>query len=181
MTSYSKKHFINDVLTLSVVPLISQLVGLLLLPVITRIYSPIDFGLFNTFSAIVAFLGVFSTLAYHSSILLPKKDESASSILISCLFSSVLFSLFVLILIVFFYNKIILFFKIEDLEAYIFLIPIFIFLHGFFQTMRYWNSRIKNFKKIAQSKISEVISNKSFSIGYGLVVLNNNFSIHLFR
>lgn len=173
MTSSSKKHFINDVLTLSVVPLISQLVGLLLLPVITRIYSPSDFGLFNTFSAIVAFLGVFSTLAYHSSILLPKKDESASSILISCLFSSVLFSLFVLILIVFFYNKIILFFKIEDLEAYIFLIPIFIFLHGFFQTMRYWNSRIKNFKKIAQSKISEVISNKSFSIGYGLVVLNN--------
>ena len=173
MTENKRKNFVNDVLTLSLVPLISQLVGLILLPVITRIYSPSDFGLFNTFSAIVAFLGVFSTLAYHSSILLPKRDESASSILISCLVTSILFSLFILILIFFFHNKIISLFKVENLEAYIFLIPIFIFLHGFFQTMRYWNSRIKNFKKIAQSKISEVISNKSFSIGYGLLVINN--------
>ena len=173
MTENKRKNFVNDVLTLSVVPLISQLVGLILLPVITRIYSPSDFGLFNTFSSIVAFLGVFSTLAYHSSILLPKRDESASSILISCLVTSILFSLFILILIFFFHNKIISLFKVENLEAYIFLIPIFIFLHGFFQTMRYWNSRIKNFKKIAQSKVSEVISNKLFSIGYGLLVISN--------
>ena len=45
--------FIKDIITLSSVPLISQILGLLLTPIVTRIYAPEEFGIFNTFSSIV--------------------------------------------------------------------------------------------------------------------------------
>ena len=66
MKTKSKNSFVDDVITLSFVPILTQFIGLFLLPIITRLYDPYDFGLFNTFSSITAFLGVFSTLAYHS-------------------------------------------------------------------------------------------------------------------
>ena len=83
-----QNSFIKDILTLSSVPLLSQLLGFFLTPIITRIYAPEDFGVLNSFASIVAFLGVFSTLAYHSSILLPKKDRKAFDMLVICLIST---------------------------------------------------------------------------------------------
>ena len=77
MKTKSKNSFVDDVITLSFVPILTQFIGLFLLPIITRLYDPYEFGLFNTFSSITAFLGVFSTLAYHSSILLPKNKKDA--------------------------------------------------------------------------------------------------------
>lgn len=172
-----QNSFIKDILTLSSVPLLSQILGLMLTPLITRIYAPEDFGLLNTFSSIVAFLGVFSTLAYHSSILLPKNDKKALDMLIVCLISTIFFTSFFFIIIFFFKNSIILRLNIPELKDYVFLIPIFIFLHGIYQTFRFWNSRFKKFKIIAASKVGEVITNKTTVLSLGLSGYNTGISL----
>lgn len=167
------KSFINDVITLSFVPIISQIIGLFLLPIITRIYNPIDFGMFNTFSTIVAFLGVFSTLAYHSSILLPKNSKDSFLIVISCFIFNLIISIFLLLVILIFYD---LFLELDDLNQiknYLLIIPIFVFFHGLYQTLRYFNTRHHNFRIIAFSKITEGLLSKTSNIGYGIYIANN--------
>ena len=159
--------FIKDIVTLSSVPLLSQILGLLLTPIVTRIYSPEAFGLFNSFSSITAFLCVFATLAFHSSILLPKKDSNAFDMLIVCLISTLFFTLTFFFVVYFFQDFIINKLNITELKNYIFLIPVFVLLHGLFQTLRFWNTRFKNFKTIAVSKASEVIINKATVLGLG--------------
>jgi lipopolysaccharide exporter len=159
--------FIKDILTLSSVPLLSQVLGLLLTPIVTRLYAPEEFGLLNSFSSITAFLCVFATLAFHSSILLPKKDTKAFNMLVVCLLSTVFFTIISYFLIFFFEDFILEKLNIIKLKNYIFLIPLFVLLHGTFQTLRFWNTRFKNFKTIAASKASEVITNKTTVLGLG--------------
>ena len=168
-----QNSFIKDILTLSSVPLLSQLLGFFLTPIITRIYAPEDFGVLNSFASIVAFLGVFSTLAYHSSILLPKKDRKAFDMLIICLISTCFFTVLSFLFILIFQDFILTALNIQDLKQYLLLIPVFIFLHGLYQTLRFWNTRFKRFKSIAASKVGEVITNKSTVLSLGLNGYNN--------
>ena len=59
MKTKSKNSFVDDVITLSFVPILTQFIGLFL-PIITLgLYDPYEFGLFNTFSSITAFLDFF--------------------------------------------------------------------------------------------------------------------------
>lgn len=159
--------FIKDIITLSSVPLLSQILGLLLTPIVTRIYAPEEFGILNTFASLTAFLCVIATLAFHSSILLPKKDSKAFDMLIVCFLSTIFFTSVLGLIIFIFHDLIIDKLNIITLKNYIFLIPLFVFFHGTFQTLRFWNTRFKNFTTIAISKASEVITNKAVVLGLG--------------
>ncbi len=172
MKTKSKNSFVDDVITLSFVPILTQFIGLFLLPIITRLYDPYEFGLFNTFSSITAFLGVFSTLAYHSSILLPKNKKDAIYLLASCLIFNIIFTILVLLAFVIFKDFLLEIDDIRNLKNYLLLIPLFVFFHGLFQTLRYWNTRLKKFKIIALSKITEGLLSKTLNIGYGFYISN---------
>ena len=46
-------------------------------PILSRIYSPSDFGVFAVFAAFVGFVTTASTCKYELAVVLPKKDEDA--------------------------------------------------------------------------------------------------------
>lgn len=98
--SVLKRHteFIRNVLTLFTGSISARLIGLLLLPVVARLYSPADFGVAALFVAIVAVLSVISSLCYEQAIVLPQDDRDADSltvvaaiVLIAFTFSLMLF------------------------------------------------------------------------------------------
>ena len=53
---------------------VAQVVGLLVYPLLTRLYSPEDFGLMNLFVSIGNVLVILATAEYHYAIVLPKDD-----------------------------------------------------------------------------------------------------------
>ena len=59
---------------------IAQAIGLLVYPVLTRIYTQEDFGLLNLFLSIGGVLTLLSTSEYHNAILLPKSEEEAAAV-----------------------------------------------------------------------------------------------------
>ena len=56
----------------------SQLIPLLLLPMLTRYFSPADFGVFALFMAIIQLLTIPMTLRLEMAVVLPKKDTDAA-------------------------------------------------------------------------------------------------------
>ena len=78
------QSFSRDVITLTYVPLVSQILGILLTPILTRMYAPEAFGLAALFGSIVVIPAVFSTMGYHSAIVLPKSNSSAKILLLLC-------------------------------------------------------------------------------------------------
>jgi O-antigen/teichoic acid export membrane protein len=58
----------------------AQIIGIAIMPIITRIYSPNDFAALTLFTQIVAALSILITLRYEYLIILPKKLEVSKSV-----------------------------------------------------------------------------------------------------
>lgn len=64
----------------------AQAIGLAASPVISRLFTPADFGVFGTFGAIASVIATVATLDYAQAIMLPREKEDAGQLfLLSCL------------------------------------------------------------------------------------------------
>ncbi len=62
----------------------AKAIGVLTVPVITRLYLPEHFGVLAVFTAITALLVPFGTLLYSMAIPLPKQDGLATNLAVLC-------------------------------------------------------------------------------------------------
>ena len=69
-----KSKFAKNVILLGSATTLSQLINLAISPVLTRVYTPDEFGYFATFLSVVAILASISTGGYTQAIMLPKKN-----------------------------------------------------------------------------------------------------------
>lgn len=161
-------RFIKNVFKLGSATAIAQLLGILLTPIITRLYSPADFGIYQVFISIVLIVGTISCLSYHSSILLPDSDRDALHIVILCfiliLGASIIAGITFWIFSDWFEKTL----NAPGLAWYIPLLPIGIFLNGSILVLSLWLSRQLRFGTIAVSRVASSISNKMVQIGMGL-------------
>ena len=80
--SYSMKQIFHSSLFKHIATLlsansVSQAIALLVYPLITRLYAPENFGLFNLFLSIGGILAIVGTANYHYAIVLPKNERKA--------------------------------------------------------------------------------------------------------
>ena len=59
---------------------LSQMIPIVISPILTRIYNPEDFGIYAIFLAIITILGSIISGRYELAIMLPKSDEDAINI-----------------------------------------------------------------------------------------------------
>ena len=74
-------EFVRNSAKLLSAGVIAQAIGILIYPILTRIYAPEDFGLLNLFQSIAGVLIILSTAEYQYAILLPKEDAQAKKCL----------------------------------------------------------------------------------------------------
>ena len=173
----NKKTFSQDVLTLTSVPVISQIMGILLTPIVTRMYAPESFGLVNIFGSTIMIFSVFSTMGYHSAIILPKKNSTATNLLILCFFS--MFCVSAISFLITIVGKDLIAEKLNapSLVNYLWLTPIFVFFHGMYMTLRYWKTRLRRFDNLAASRISEIGARKTYQLSAGYLGITTTASL----
>ena len=98
-----KSEFSRNVFTLMTGTTIAQAIPIAISPILTRIYTPEDFGLLALFLAITIIIGSIANGRYELAIMLPEKDEDAINISALGFIISSSMSLILLIL-VFFFN-----------------------------------------------------------------------------
>lgn len=152
-----KSQFFKNVLMLMTGTSIAQAVPIALSPILTRIYSPEDFGLFALYMGIAAVLGVIATGRYELAILLPEKDEDAADIVKLASFISLFVSLFVLIVIIFLGREIAVLLGNEDIYVWLYFLPISMILTGVYQSLNYWFNRKGDFKRLAGNRIIQSV------------------------
>ena len=101
-------EFLKNVLTLVSATSIAQAIALLIYPVLSRIYTPAEHGLFALYMSIISITSIISTGKYELATMLPKKAEEGASITVLSILISFTVSVFLLLIIVFFNNKILL-------------------------------------------------------------------------
>ena len=173
----AKGEFAKDVLKMASAPLCTQILGVILMPVITRLYIPDIYGTFQLYVSIVMPVAVFVCLGYNSSIVLPQKDEVAANMLIVSLISTVTITLLTTLLLIFGSQYLLSWLKSPELGRYIWIIPVNVFAHGLYLTLRSWNVRNRGFSRIATARIIDSAMNKGVLIGTGLSGLATSGSL----
>lgn len=149
---------------------LAQLINFAISPLITRLYSPAEQGIFSVYLAVVTLVTQIACGTYDRAIVLPEKDDDARDLAALSFFIllivSILFLVFCLI-----NNQLGL---IKDLtQGPWLLIPFNIFLLGLYQIFQAWQTRKKNFARISLSKVGQSISMAAVNISGGLLKLSS--------
>jgi len=136
---------------------IAQAIPIAISPILTRIYTPEDFGLFALFTTIAYLFGSIANGRYELAIMLPRKDEDAINIIALGIIINITISLLLSIFIYFFHSKILNILNNREISTILYLIPISTFLMGCFNLLKYFNNRKRFYKDLAKAKVYKSI------------------------
>lgn len=144
----------------------AQVLGLLIYPILTRLYAPEDFGLLSLFTSIGGVLIILASLDWHNAIVLPKTDEGARPIVhISLLAIAILTGL--LSLTIPFATPIANIFKSPDLAKYYWLLPLYVCLMSVWNVLNYWYIRRQAYGRVSGYQISQSLFSAGYKTGFG--------------
>jgi len=156
--------FISNVLKLVSGRVTAQVLSVLLVPLITRIYSPDDLGFFQIFLSISGILIIFSTFSYQFAIMLPKTDEDSANVALLCVILVTFTSLLTAVIVLFLPKDVENMLNAPGISKYLTYIPVVTFFNGIFFVQNYWLSRKIRFGVIAGSRILNAVLTRLFQL-----------------
>lgn len=162
-------EFTRNVLTLLTGTTIAQAIPVLIAPVLTRLYSPKDFGLAALFFSVTSILGVIANGRYELAIVLPVEDEDAINITALAILIALSLSILLLFIVIVFNHQIVVLLKCQEIAPWLYFAPLVVFLTGLFNALNYFHVRIKSFKKIATANVYRSIVSATVQLGLGFL------------
>ena len=83
-----RSQYKKNVLIMVVGRVAAQAIPILITPILTRLYSPNDFGVFGVFLTIISIVAMASNGRYCLSIILPKDEDKVKKLFFLVLFAS---------------------------------------------------------------------------------------------
>ena len=162
-------EFLKNVATLISGATFVQIVAILIYLILSRIYTPEDFGVFGLYLSIVSITGIISTGKYEMAIMLPKQDKDAMNLLKLIGLISVTFSVFLLFPVIFlngFISKIL---GNKDISVWLYFIPLSTLLVGLFQGLKVYSNRFKEYRIITAANVGQSLTNSAGKLAIGPV------------
>lgn len=181
----NKSEFTKNSLTLISGTTIAQLLPIAISPILTRIYSPEDFGVLALFMSLSMVFSIIAGGRYELAIILPKKDSYAINILALVIVLSAVFSLILMLSILFFHNYFVTLLENPEISVWLYILPLIVFLLVVFNALNYYHTRLKQYKLLAATKVirSGVMSFLQlglFVLKSGVVALISGYSFAQF-
>ena len=168
-----KSDFAKNVVTLMTGTTISQAIPIAISPILTRIYTPKDFGVLALFIGLTSILSIIATGRYELAIMLPKKEDSALHIATLAMLISFFISIFMFIIVFAFNEEIVLLLKNKDISMWLYWVPLSVFIISCYQSLNFLNIRKKQFKNTATSKVIQSSTISGMSVLLGGISLKN--------
>ncbi len=164
--------FVRNVVILMFGSGLSQLIPLLFSPVLSRLFTTSEFGVFTVFSTVAAFLGVLATFRYDLAIMLPKKKSDAFHLLALSVFIALIISLIILIITLLFARPIGRLLNTEELTPWLPFLALSILLLGISQSLNFWHNRNKSYKALSANMISQSTTTAVVSTANGFAKMD---------
>jgi O-antigen/teichoic acid export membrane protein len=166
LTRLRKSAFVKNVLVVMTGTAAAQIIGFALSPIISRLFSPSDFGVFGSFDSVSTIIAAGATLEYSQAIMLPKEKKDAINIFfVSCLctFAVGFLCLTFCLLAPATVNGIM---KTSGLWA-LGLLVLATLANGLNNSCQAWCVRVKAFKHTSASQVIRSLSSNGSQIGFG--------------
>ncbi|MCR9190146.1 MAG: oligosaccharide flippase family protein [Alteromonadaceae bacterium] len=127
-------------------------------PILTRLYSPEDFGLLAVFGGLLGIIGVIASLRYQLAIPLPEADREGGSVLALSLLVLLGFTGLISLALFFFGSELVYVLDVPALAPFLWALPVGLFLLGVYQIGQYWAIRKREFGAIAKTSFNQSLS-----------------------
>jgi len=167
---FPRGSFGHNIITLVSGTGLAQAIGIVATPILTRLFTPVEFGIVSIYVSIVAILTMIICGRYEIAIVLPDKEEDAQNLVGLSLLITLISTLIALPVVFFAGNKIVTFLNISEISPYLWYIPLSVVTVGSYQTLNYWSTRKKNFGHIAAALVSQSVLTQATQIGAGIII-----------
>jgi lipopolysaccharide exporter len=145
--------FFRNVLALTTGTALSQAIMLAALPLLTRLYTPSDFGVLAQFTVLSTILSTVACLGYEPAIVLPKRDRTALSLWVLCLVTGVLVSGLCWLVLALWPHEIASLMGNPELETWLNLIPLTLFIWAITVAATQWCTRQRQFAAVSTGMV----------------------------
>ncbi len=133
---------------------LAQFIPFIFAPILSRIYSPTDFGRLALYLSIIQILGAIANGRYELAIVLPESNRKAKYLTLLSVLISFALSILSFFIIFLFSDQLSILLGDKSIKKWLFLIPISIIFIGVFNALNYYNIRHKRFNNIAKAQIN---------------------------
>ena len=120
----AKGTFAHGASILFVGAVAAQLVPVVVSPIVTRIYSPHDYGLYSLYMSIMSLIAAVATGRYELSVMLPERDEDAAGLALVSICLALLLAILLGVVLYCFGHSIAILFGSEEIITWLYWIPV---------------------------------------------------------
>ena len=164
-----KSSFAKSVIMITGGTVFAQMLNIILSPIITRIYSPEEFGVLTLFVAILTIMIFISSFSYELAIPIADDDEKAINVFSLCIIILFLTTFFITIVLFVFGDLLLHLFNADSLHSYKYLISLGFLITGLYSVFSQWAYRKKDFKTLAKTKYIQSIIGNATKLGLGVL------------
>lgn len=149
----TSSDFIKNVAIIFTGSVLSQVIAVVSMPIVTRLYLPDEVGISGLFMVYGLLIGPLISFRYVQAILIAPEDAEAMDILHFCILSSTAICgalALLLLLAKGFFLKVL---SVEAIGNMIFLLPLYIFTNGVNELLVSWLNRHKKYKAITTNRV----------------------------
>ena len=149
----SRKSFLWDAFQLGSGTALAQILTILAVPILSRMYSPEVFGITGLFISLVTIFSTISGLRYDLAIVLPEKESDGFALLQVHMGFTILMGVITGLIFGFGRHLIADWFNSPHLASYLWYAGPAVIIFGLMNGLNYWNTRRKRFKLLAATKL----------------------------
>lgn len=149
---------------------VAQVVSVLLSPVLTRIYTPADYGVAGLYASFLGIMQVVACLRLELFIHTQEDDDDAYHNVVLCILVSFVMCSALALVLTTMGKHILALMRIQELAPYLWLLPLSLFLVGTYNMLNYWGLRKRLYSVIARTKVSQSIAGSFTSLGMGFLL-----------
>ena len=162
-----KGIFARRVATLMSGTVLAGAIAAIVVPILTRIYTPEDFGVFALYTSLLGLLSAVVCGRYELAIVLPENDKDAANLLLLSIVICFGVGALILMLVSFFRVSFAHLLSTCELAVWLWFLPLSLVASGLFKTLNFWSTRRSHFKRLAARQIAQSGITATVQIGAG--------------
>lgn len=171
---FLRLEYIRHFMTLFSSSVAGQALALAVAPILSRLYSPADFGLAALYLSLFSITSVLATAKYEQAIMLPRDKESAIHLFRLVILLCGLTCIVLVLPLGLFNHRLAHLLGNAAIAPWLPFLPLSLMIHALLQASTFYANRSKAFKPMARSTLTQQISASGAKVGAGYFALPFN-------
>lgn len=165
---FLQNPFLRNIGILTGGTLFAQIIVVMAIPLLTRLYTPEDFSLLAVYASLLSIVSVVACLRYNIAIPLPASDVEGFELLMISLAFAAIVGLLIALPIVLAQQALAALIGRPEMASFLWMLPIGVFLAASYDAMQHWALRMRRYWSVTLTRISRASGSMGVQVGIGV-------------